>query len=79
MAASGEAGRAAQHAERVLQVLRGTFEPGPAPGVARFFAKVKFVREGAAFAGGHFAMELHIAGEFTVEAAAVQQVAQTSE
>ena len=75
-----EAGRLAQHAGGVANVLREAVDPGPAPGLARLFAQVECVAQiAAALARRHFAMEFQVVGQFTVEAAAVQQIAQAAE
>src|ERR1035438_10207731 len=49
----------------------------PAPCLTGVLAQAESVAEASASAG-HFAMKLHVAGQFLVEAAAVQQISNTA-
>ena len=62
-----ETGRPGHYADCVAQVLTETVDPGPTPGIPCLLAQLQHVAEViAAFAGGHFAMELHVILQFAV-------------
>src|ERR1700722_16413045 len=75
-----EAWRPHQRPRSIAQILLTTFDPGPAPGLARIFTQPKGIAKvSSPIARHHLAMKLHIVLQFLIELVTVKQIAQTAE